>query len=131
MADSYPISICIIFSQVTNISYRFLSSSCSLEFSSLEVKYKVFKYGDEGTWQKHPAEYSQHKIIDSCPSSMSQTSCRRKKPARWNKTHARACTTSLAGSLALHLLFCFSQEKPLRWKEKTHTHTHINAANHK
>ena len=26
-------------------------------------------------------------------------------------------TTSLAWSLALHLLFCFSQEKPLRWKE--------------
>ena len=34
-------------------------------------------------------------------------------------------TTSLAWSLALHLLFCFSQEKPLRWKEiHTHTHTH-------
>ena len=33
-------------------------------------------------------------------------------------------TTSLAWSLALHLLFCFSQEKPLRWKEiNTHTHT--------
>ena len=26
-------------------------------------------------------------------------------------------TTSLAWSLALHLLFCFSQEKPLQWKE--------------
>ena len=40
-------------------------------------------------------------------------------------------TTSLAWSLALHLLFCFSQEKPLRWKEihthtHTHTHTHID-----
>ena len=33
-------------------------------------------------------------------------------------------TTSLAWSLALHLLFCFSQKKPLRWKEiNTHTHT--------
>ena len=32
-------------------------------------------------------------------------------------------TTSLAWSLVLHLLFCFSQEKPLRWKEiNTHTH---------
>ena len=31
-------------------------------------------------------------------------------------------TTSLAWSLALHLLFCFSQEKPLRWKGiNTHT----------
>ena len=34
-------------------------------------------------------------------------------------------TTSLAWSLALHLLFCFSQEKPLRWKEiNTYTHLH-------
>ena len=32
-------------------------------------------------------------------------------------------TTSLAWSLALHLLFCFSQEKPLQWTEiKTHTY---------
>ena len=38
-------------------------------------------------------------------------------------------TTSLAWSLALHLLFCFSQEKPLQWKEintNTHTHTHTH-----
>ena len=35
-------------------------------------------------------------------------------------------TTSLAWSLALHLLFCFSQEKPLRWKEiNTQTHTNV------
>ena len=36
-------------------------------------------------------------------------------------------TTSLAWSLALYLLFYFSQEKPLRGKEihpPTHTHTH-------
>ena len=34
-------------------------------------------------------------------------------------------TTSLALSLALHLLFCFNQQKPLQWKEiNTHTHTH-------
>ena len=37
-------------------------------------------------------------------------------------------TTSLIWSLALHLLFCFSQEKPLRWKE-INTHTHIQSAN--
>ena len=36
-------------------------------------------------------------------------------------------TTSLAWSLALHSLFCFSQKKPLRWKEiNTHTHTHTH-----
>ena len=42
-------------------------------------------------------------------------------------------TTSLVWSLALHSLFCFSQEKPLWWREinthtrtRTHTHTHIH-----
>ena len=37
-------------------------------------------------------------------------------------------TTLLAWSLALHLLFCFSQKKPLRWKE-INTHTHIQSTN--
>ena len=38
---------------------------------------------------------------------------------------------SLAWSQALHLLFCFSQEKPLRWKEKhTHTHSHTHTHTH-
>ena len=37
-------------------------------------------------------------------------------------------TTSLFWSLALHLLFCLSQEKPLRWKRiNTHTHTHTES----
>ena len=31
---------------------RFLSSSCQLEFSSLEVKHDRFRNRDEGTWQK-------------------------------------------------------------------------------
>ena len=40
-------------------------------------------------------------------------------------------TRSLAWSLALHLLFCFSQEEPLRWKEiNTHIHTHIHTRTH-
>ena len=40
-------------------------------------------------------------------------------------------TTSLAWSLALHLLFCFSQEKPLRWKEiNTHTHPELQILNY-
>ena len=39
-------------------------------------------------------------------------------------------TASLAWSLVLHLLFCFSQEKPLWWKEiNTHTHTQSNRVN--
>ena len=44
-------------------------------------------------------------------------------------------STSLAWSLTLHLLFCFSQEKPLRWKKinththaRTHTHTHTEVS---
>ena len=40
-------------------------------------------------------------------------------------------TTLLAWYLALHLLFCFSQEKTPRWKEiNTHTHTHTHTLNH-
>ena len=31
---------------------------------SLEVKYDRFRNRDEGTWQKHPDEYLQHKIVD-------------------------------------------------------------------
>ena len=38
-------------------------------------------------------------------------------------------TTFLVWYLALHLLFCFSQEKPLRWKE-IHTHTHAHTHTH-
>ena len=32
------------------VSFHFLSSTCELEFSSLEVKYDIFRYRDEGTW---------------------------------------------------------------------------------
>ena len=40
-------------------------------------------------------------------------------------------TTSLAWSLALYLLFCFSQEKPLRWKEiNTHTYRKLITCYH-
>ena len=30
----------------------------------MEVKYDIFGYGNEGTWQEHPDKYSQHKIVD-------------------------------------------------------------------
>ena len=40
-------------------------------------------------------------------------------------------TTSLAWSLALQLLFCFSQEKLLQWKKiNTHTHAHTHTHTH-
>ena len=65
------------------------------EFSSLEEKYDIFRYGDEGTWQRHPPEYSQHKIVDPCPSSTSHTSCRRKKPSRWKNIYTHNIVLNL------------------------------------
>ena len=52
---------------------------------------------DEGTWQKLQEYYSQHKIVDLYPSSMSQTSCSWKKPSWWKSinththTHTHTC----------------------------------------
>ena len=51
-ADLHPISIYIIFSCARVISYGFLSSSCGLKLSSLEVKYDRFRNRYKGTWQK-------------------------------------------------------------------------------
>ena len=72
-ADLHPISINIIFLQ-SNVSYCFFSSCWQTWVSSVEVKYDIFINGDEGPWQKHMDWHSQHKIVDSYPSSMSQTS---------------------------------------------------------
>ena len=61
--------------------------------SSSETKYDIFRYGDEGTWQKHPDKYSQHKIVDLNLSNLSWTPCCRKKTSRWKNlthTHTRA-----------------------------------------
>ena len=80
-----------------------------LEFSSLEVKYDIFRYGDEGTWQKHPNKYSQQKIVDPYLSSMSWTHCNRKKPSRWKNinthTHARARTHTHTHTHRKELIF--------------------------
>ena len=43
VANSYTISMYIIFLLAVNISYHFLSSLWWLEFSSLEVKYYIFR----------------------------------------------------------------------------------------
>ena len=45
----------MVFLQAPIISCHFLSSLRSLEVSSLEVKYEIFIYGDEGTSQKQSA----------------------------------------------------------------------------
>ena len=76
---------------------RFLSSSRSLEFSSLEVKYDILGYRDEGTWQRHSVEYSQHNIVDPYP---------------------QACLQHLADGRSLH---------GRRVDTHTHTHTHTHA----
>ena len=73
---------------------RFLSSSRSLEFSSLEVKYDIFGHRDEWAWQRHSVEYSQHNIVDPYP---------------------QACLRHLADERSLH---------DGRVHTHTHTHTH-------
>ena len=88
MAILYPISIYIIFLQEHSISYRFLSSfsaGWSYVFGG-EIR---FGNRDERTWQKHPDEYSQHKIVDPYLSSMSWTSCSWKKPSRWKNINTQ------------------------------------------
>ena len=75
---------------------------CGLEFLFLEVKYDIFGYGNEETWQKHPDKYSQHKIVDPNLSSMSSTSCSRKNTHTHIHTHTRT---------------------------HTHTHTHTHTSN--
>ena len=62
--------------------------------SSLEVKYDIFRYRDEGTWQKCPDKYPQHEIVDLYLPSISQTSYCRRKPSRWKniKTHTHTYT---------------------------------------
>ena len=64
--------------------------------SSLEVKFDIFGYGDEGTWQKYPHKYSQHKIVDPNLSSLSWTSCSRKKPSRWKNINTHTHTQQAA-----------------------------------
>ena len=62
-----------------NISYHFFSSLSATWVLPLEVKYDIFRNGDEGTWQKHLEWYSQHTIVDPHPSSMSQASLETEK----------------------------------------------------
>ena len=108
VAGLYPVSIYIIFPR-KHMSYCFLSSCRWAGASSLEVKYYIFRNGDEGTWQKHLEWYSQCNIVDpypSCMLSMPHASCRRKKPSRWESisTHTQTHT-------------------------HTHTHTHTTITN--
>ena len=58
---------------------RFPSSSCGLEFWSLEVKYNQFRNRDEGTWQKP--------LIILTTRSLVRTShvCHRRRTARRNQ----------------------------------------------
>ena len=105
MTDLYPISIYIIFLQIAIISYRVLSSfQClwgwNMTFSDVEIK----ELG-----RKNLEWYPQHNLIHPYLSSISQTSCRRKKPSRWKsiKTHTHTHT-----------------HPPTHPPTHTHTHTH-------
>ena len=49
---------------------------------SLEVQYDIFRNGDEGIWQEHLEQYSQHKIVDLYTRIRPRHHCRRKKPLR-------------------------------------------------
>ena len=59
-----PVSIYISFLR-NHIS--FFSSCWRAGVSFLEVKYDIFRNGEEGTCQKHLEWYSQHNIVDSYP----------------------------------------------------------------
>ena len=92
-ADLCPISTYIIFLRA-NISYRFSPVYQRIEASALEVKYYIFRNKDERICQKYLEWYSQHNIVALYPSSMSQTSCRWKKPLQWkniNTKHTHTC----------------------------------------
>ena len=81
-AELWPTLIYIIFSW-SHIPYRFLSNFRRAGVLSSEVKYDIFRNGDEGTWLKRREWSSQHNVVDTCLSSMSQTSCSGKKPPPW------------------------------------------------
>ena len=85
--------IYIIFSHQRHISYRFLSPVCWFAtVSSLEVKQDIFKNGNEGTWQKHLEQCSQHKVVDLYTQVYPRDYCRWKNPLPWKSTHTRAHT---------------------------------------
>ena len=74
------------------------------------MKYDIFKYGDEGTWQKRPDEYSQRKIVDSYLPSKSWTSSSQKKLSQWKNINTRTHThththTHTRSSVSIKTLF--------------------------
>ena len=54
-------------------SYCFLASFWRAGVLLLEMKYDIFRNGDEGTWQEHLEWHSQHDIVDPYPSGTYQT----------------------------------------------------------
>ena len=60
-ADLYPISTYIIFSRSALYHIVFSPVIERLEFSFLEVKYDIFRYGDEGTWHKEAFTVEEYK----------------------------------------------------------------------
>ena len=94
-ADLYPISIYIIFSR--SVLYHIVFSPVieRLEFLSLEVKYEIFRYDDDGTWHNAVNWYSQHKIVDPCPRICLGHLADGRSLLRWKNTHTHTHTHTL------------------------------------
>ena len=100
VADLHPISVYHLFAVATYITFAFSPVRRLLEFSSFEVKYDIFRYSGEGTWQRH--SYNTHNIT-----SLTLT--------------PQACIRHLADGRSLH---------DGRVHIHTHTHTHTHTCTH-
>ena len=106
--------------RVPNILYRFPPVCRRAGVSSLQVIYEIFRYGDEGTWQRHLAEYSQHKIVEPCPSSMSQTSC----SLHGGRIHTHTHTHTYTGAFIVNFEYvCWNRNSGNTVKHECELHT--------
>ena len=99
----YIISFSLLFVSVLEFHlWRWNTTFLDIEMKELSRSTQI---------QRDPDWYSQHKTVDPYLSSMSQTSCKRKKPSRWkNKdTHTHSHTHTHTHS---------------HTHTYTHTHTH-------
>ena len=71
------------------------------------------RHRGEETWKTHLESYSQHDIVDPCPSGMSRTSCRWKKLSRWRSinTHTHVRTKWMAQTNVVEYFLCIGSAK--------------------
>ena len=105
LGQDWLISCIIIYHLLWSALYHIAFSPvcCGLEFSSLEVKYDIFRYGDEGTWQS-----TQINIHNT--RSLIRTS--------------QVCLEHLAVRRSFHV-------GRINTHTHTHTHTHMLSMHHK